>query len=130
MCSFSKVMPSSSRTESTSKYISIIITDSSTPRKRPSMCAHLNPTKLKFVREMRQIMNPRIQPLVLMNIERPENLTVDKIKYEFSKPFCPPSKADFGSDEEWATEPAPDFMAQQLINESEYQKKVCIKGIL
>ena len=38
------------------------------------------------------------------------------MKYEFSKPFCPPTKTDIGSDEEWATEP-----------DITLQKKVCIK---
>ena len=52
------------------------------------------------------------------------------MKYEFSKPYCPPSKTDFGSDEESATEHASDFVAQQLTKEFEYQEKVCIKGIL
>ena len=56
-------------------------------------------------------------------------MTLDKNKYEFSKPFCPPSKTDFGSDEKWATEPESDFMAPQRTNETEFQKKVCIKGI-
>ena len=40
-----------------------------------------------------------------MKDERPENLKLDKIKYELSKPFCPPSKTDFEYDEKWATEP-------------------------
>ena len=48
-----------------------------------------------------------------MKVEWPENLTLDKIKYEFSKPFLPPPKTYFGSDEEWAwaTVPAPNFVA-------------------
>ena len=68
---------------------------------------------------MGQITNPRIQPLLSLKVERPENLTLDKMKYEFSKPFCPPTNTDFGSDEEWATEP-----------DITLQKKVSIKGIL
>ena len=52
------------------------------------------------------------------------------MKYEFVKPYCPLSKTDFGSDEEWATEPAFDFEALQITNETECQMKVCIKGIL
>ena len=46
------------------------------------------------------------------------------MKYEFLKSFCPPSKTDFGSDKELATQPAPDFVAPQLTNETEYQKKM------
>ena len=94
------------------------------------MCGHLKPKKLEFVTEMKPIITPRIKPLVLLKVERPKNLTVDNVKFEFSKPFCPPSQTDFGSEEEWAFVPAPDFVAQQLTNESECQKKVCINGII
>ena len=71
------------------------------PRKRPApMCGHLKPKRLQIERVIGQITNPRIQPLLSMKVERPENLTFDKMKYEFSKPFCPPTKTDLGSDEE------------------------------
>ena len=60
------------------------------PRKRPApMCGHLKPKRLQIERVIGQITNPRIQPLLSMKVERPENLTFDKMKYEFSKPFCP-----------------------------------------
>ena len=90
------------------------------PRKRPSpMCGHLKPKRLQIETVIGQITNPRIKPLLSIKVERPENLTFDQMKYEFSKPFCPPNKTDIGSDEEWATEP-----------DITLQKKVCIKGIL
>ena len=100
------------------------------PRKRPSpMCGHLKPKKLEFEIEMGQITNPRIEPMLSLTVERPENVTLDKMKYEFPKLFCPPSKTDFGSDEKWATEPDSDFMAPQRTNETECQQKLCIKGL-
>ena len=68
---------------------------------------------------MEQITNPRIQPLLLMKDERPENLILDKMKYYFSKLFCPPSKTDLESEEEWATKPVLDFVAPQHTNETE-----------
>ena len=77
---------------------------------------------------MGQITNPQIQPLSL-RVERPENMTLYKMKYEFSKLFCPPSKTDIGNDEKWVTEPDSDVMAPQRTNETECQKKVCIKGM-
>ena len=73
---------------------------------------------------MKQITNPQIQPLLLRKVKRQEKLTLDKMKYEFSKPFCPPSKIDFGNDKKWATEPAFDFMPPQLTNETECQQSV------
>ena len=85
------------------------------------MCGHL---KLKdwLVRQRETFFTPLIQPLLPMKIERPANLTFDKIKYEFAKPFCPPFKTDFGSDEEWATASSPDFVTPQLTNETECLK--------
>ena len=112
-------MPSSTRIKSISKSISIS-TIPSPPRKRPSpMCGHLKPKRLQIERVIGQITNPRIHPLLSMKIERPENLTFNKMKYEFSKPFCLPTKTDIGSDEERAIEP-----------DITLQKKVCIEGIL
>ena len=93
------------------------------------MCGHLKPKTLEFEIEMGQMTNPRIEPLLSLTVDRPEHMTLDKMKYEFSKPFCPLSKTDFGSDEKWATEPDSDFMAPQPTNETECQTKVCIKGI-
>ena len=83
------------------------------------MCGHLNPKRLQIETVIGQITNRRIQLLLSIKVERPENLTFDKMKYEFSKPFCPPIKSDLESDEKWATEP-----------DITLQKKVCIKGIL
>ena len=94
------------------------------------MCGHLKPKKLEFEIEMGQITNPRIEPLLSLTVDRPENMTLDNMKYEFSKPFCQPSKTDFGSDEKSATEPDSDFMAPQRTNETECQKTVCITGIV
>ena len=83
------------------------------------MCGHLKPKRLEIETMIGQITNPRIQPLLSMKVERPENLAYDKIKYEFSTPLCPPTKTDLGSDEELATKP-----------DITLQKKVCIKGIV
>ena len=83
------------------------------------MCGHLKPKRLQIETVIGQITNPLYQPLLSMKVERPENLTFDNMKYEFSKPFCPPTKTDLRSDEEWATEPVITL-----------QKKVFIKGIL
>ena len=58
------------------------------------MCGHLKPKKLKFEIQMKQITNPRIQPLLSLRVERPEDMTLDQMKYEFSKTLCPPSKTD------------------------------------
>ena len=49
------------------------------------------------------------------------------MKFEFIKLFCLPSKTDFGSDEEWATMPANDFVALQLTSETECQRKCVLK---
>ena len=54
-----------------------------------------------------------------MKIEQPANLTFNIIKYKFAKRFCLPSKIDFGSDKEWATESSPEFVATQLTNETD-----------
>ena len=86
------------------------------------MCGHLKPKTLEFEIEIGQISNSRIQALLSLKVERPENMTVDKMKYEFSKPFCPPSKTDFKSDEKRATEPDFDFMALKRTNDIDYQK--------
>ena len=94
------------------------------------MCGHLKFKRLSFETESSVFSMPRSQPLLLMKIERPTNLTLDKMKYEYAKPYCPLSKTDFESDKEWATEPAFDFEALQLTNKIECQMKVCIKGIL
>ena len=83
------------------------------------MCGHLKPKRLQIETVIGQITNPRIQPLLSMKVERTENLTFDQMKYEFSTPFCPPTKTDIMSDEEWATE-----------HDITLQKKACIKGIL
>ena len=90
-----------------------------TQKRLSSIRCHLNLKWREFETMINQITNSRIQPLLSMKVERPENLTFDQMKYEFSKPFCPPNKTDIGSDEEWATEP-----------DITLQKKVCIKGIL
>ena len=69
-------------------------------RKPPSpMCGHVKLKRINFETEMVQITNPQIQPLLSMHVERPTNVTLDRMKYEFSKLFCSPSKTDFGSDE-------------------------------
>ena len=96
-------MPSFSRTESISKYTSVIITDPSTTTKAALSNVWSSKTEKTGVRGSDRTdprTNPRIQPLLSMKVERPKNLTFDKTKYEFSKPFCPPTKSDLGSDEE------------------------------
>ena len=62
------------------------------------MSGHLKLKILEFVTEMGEITHLQIQPLLSMKVERPENLKLEKMKYEFSKPFCPPSQTDIGSD--------------------------------
>ena len=69
---------------------------------------------------------PLIQPLLLMKIERPANLTFDKMKYEIAKPVLPPSKTNFNSKKEWATESSPEFVTIQLTNETECYKYKCV----
>ena len=89
-------------------------------RKRPSpRCGHLKPKGLMFETKRSVFSKPLIQRLLPMKIGRPANLTFDKMKYEFAKPFCPPSKTELGSDEEWATESSLDFVTPQLTNETE-----------
>ena len=78
---------------------------------------------------MGQITNPQIQPLLSLRVERSNNMTLDKMKYEFSTPFCPPSKTDYKRDEKLANEPDSDFMPPQRTSQTECQKKVCITGI-
>ena len=100
------------------------------PRTPPSpMCDHLKPKRLTFETERSVFFKPRIQPLLLIKIKRPTNLTLIKMKYKFSTPFCPPFKTNFRSDEKCATEPASDFLASQLTNETKCQQSG-IKGIL
>ena len=66
-------------------------------------------------------LKPQIRPLLSGNIERPENLQIDIMKYEFSKPYVPPVqikteyqnteevKTDYVSDEEVAAQLGPDY---------------------
>ena len=88
-------------------------------------------------------------------VERPENLHIDLMKYEFSKPSVPPVKyikteyqnevevkTDFVSDEEVAAELGPDYdlPCSQLTYEADIQnakdrilerrKKVFVQGVL
>ena len=70
MFEFSKVMPSFSRTESTSKYTFIIITDfSTTTRAVLSNVWSFKLERQEFENEIRQITNPQIQPLLLLRVE-------------------------------------------------------------
>ena len=73
---------------------------------------------------MGQIINSPIKPLLSIKVEQQTNLTFYKMKFEFTKRICPLTKSDFESEEELATEPAFDFLAQQLNDETEFQKKV------
>ena len=77
---------------------------------------------------MGKLTNSRIQPLVSLRVDRLENITLDKMNYEFSKPFCATSKTDFGSDEKFATEPDSDFMAFQRTNKPNV-KRYCVLNI-
>ena len=84
------------------------------------MSENLKPKRLRFEKQQ------QIQPLFSMKIEQPKNLRIDKMKYEFSKPYCPADQGtNYGSDEEWATEPALDSIPQahkrnRTSKESEY----------
>ena len=96
---------------------------------------------------------PRIKPLLSGKVERPKNLQIDIMKYEFSKPYVPPvqiktkqiaeeGKTDCVSDEEMAAELGLDYdppcsqltyeadirIAKQRVLES--QKRETIQGML
>ena len=97
----------------------------------------------------------QINPLLSGKVERPENLHIDVMKYEFSKPYVQPVqkikteyqneeevKTDFVSDEEVAAELGPNYNTpcSQLTYEADIQnakdrilkrrKKVVIQGML
>ena len=86
------------------------------------MCEFIKPKKLTFEEEMGLSSKPHIMPLLSDKVEQPENLQIDIMKYEFSKPYVPPvqpikinyqnaekNKTDFVSDEEVAAELGPDY---------------------
>ena len=52
-------------------------------KKFSEIFGHLKLTKLKSKKKMGQIINPGIQLLLSMKVERPENLTFEKMKYDF-----------------------------------------------
>lgn len=81
------------------------------------MSSHLEPTKLKFITEIKEITNSRIQPLLLMKVNRQENFTLDNINKMFLTLFFPLSKTDCENDEEWASKPAIDCVKLQLTKE-------------
>ena len=74
---------------------------------------------------------PQIKPLLSGKVEQPENLQIDIMKYEFSKPYVPPVqikteyqnaeevKTDCVSDEEMASESDNDPACSQLTYEAD-----------
>ena len=85
------------------------------------MCELVKPKKLTFEKEIGLSSKPQIKPLLLGKIERPKNLQIDIMQYEFSKPYVPPVqikteyqnaeevKTDCVSDEEVAAELGPGY---------------------
>ena len=85
------------------------------------MCEFIKPKKLTFEKEMGLSSKPQIKPLLSVKVKRPENLQIDIMKYEFSKPYVPPVqiktvyqiaekvKTDCVSHEEVAAELGPDY---------------------
>ena len=86
------------------------------------MCVFIKPNKLTFENDMGLSSKLQIKPLLSGKVERPENLHIDMMKYEFSKPYVRPVqhikteyqndkevKTDFVSDEEVAAELGPDY---------------------
>ena len=127
------------------------------PRKRPArMCELIKLKKLTVEKDMGLSSKLQIKPPLLSGkAKRPENLLIDRMKYEFSKPYVPPVqhikteyqnkeevKTDFVSDEEVAAEFGPDYNppCSQLTYETdilnaedrilERRKKLFIQGML
>ena len=84
------------------------------------MCKFFKPKKLTFEKEMGRPSKPPIKPLLLKEVQQPENLQFDIMKYEFLKPYVLPVqiktecqnsmevKTECLSDEEVAAELGPD----------------------
>ena len=80
------------------------------------MCEFIKPIKLTFENEMGLSSKPQIKPLLSGKVEEPQKLQIDRMKYEFSKPYVSPVqiktkyqnaqevKTDFVSDEEVVAE--------------------------
>ena len=118
------------------------------------MCEFIKPKKLTFEKEMGLSSKPQIKPLLSGKVERPENLQIDIMKYEFSQPYVSPVqiktayqiaeevKTDCVSDEEVAAELGPDYdpPCSQLTYEAdiriakerilERRKRETIQGML
>ena len=56
------------------------------------MCEFIKPNKLTFEQELGSVSKPKIQPYLSKEVKRPENLQLDLMKYEFSKPDVSPVK--------------------------------------
>ena len=55
------------------------------------MCEFIKPKKLTVEKDICLSSKLQIKPLLLSGkVERPENLHIDMMKYEFSKPSYPP----------------------------------------
>ena len=58
------------------------------PRKRLSrMCEFIKQKKLTFEKEMGLLSKTQIKPLLSKEVQQPENLQFDIMKYEFFKPY-------------------------------------------
>ena len=85
------------------------------------MCKFIKPKKLTFEKEMGIPSKTQIKPLLSKEVQQPENLQFDIMKYEFSKPYVSPVqikteyqnstevKTECVSDEEVAAELGPDY---------------------
>ena len=85
------------------------------------MCKFIKPKTLTFEKEMGLPSKPPIKPLLSKEVQQPENLQFDIMKYEFSKPYVSlvqiktkyqnskEFKTEGVSDEEVATELGPDY---------------------
>ena len=67
--------------------------------------------KLIFEKELSIYSKPKIKPLLSKDVEQPENLQFDRIKYEFYKPFVTPVqiKSEYQNAEEVKT----DFVSEK-----------------
>ena len=78
------------------------------------MCEFIEPKKLTFEKEMGLFSKPQIEPLLSRKVERPENVHINMMKYEFFNPYFPPVqpiKAEYQNVEEVKT----DFVSDEGV---------------
>ena len=54
------------------------------------MCLFIKPKKFMFEKKIGLSSKPQIESLLSKKVERPENLHINMMKYEFSKPYVLP----------------------------------------